>query len=541
MKLSYATKLLTLLAIGGSSVNGFHQVAHYRTPNNMLSTSPHTTSTRPSRSNSRPTNNNNNNSNAREMTTAGGSNQQLTPPNEVNAKAMSEYMAKAHEDKLRAIKEVETKKAEEIKALKEELETLKKVKEDEDKSFTSAIAPATAAPLVVAEGSVEELTQKLESYQNFMAKYIVEAQEQKLKAVKAAEAAVAQKYEQKLLLLGGGAATSDAAPPAVTMSKEQTLYASRNAKVAEAAKAGKSRWGAQEVARVSGGVQAAPAAVAPAAPATPVFSKNVELFNKRNANVVASAQAGMSRWGPMEVAKASGATTIVVPKNTASPPVANGVPVAAAAPAALTEVPPEVEAADHGLRADGGVGGLSLAERVVMGSQASITNIGATIIAQADIPPEVEAADHGLRADGGVGGLSLAERVVMGSQASITNIGATIIAQADIPPEVEAADHGLRADGGVGGLSLAERVVLGSQANGAASSKAVNVPVISQQHELFNKRNAHVAAAAKAGKSRWGPMEVAKALSTLSSNGSAAPAAVAASAKVNIGAQLLGA
>ena len=39
------------------------------------------------------------------------------------------------------------------------------------------------------------------------------------------------------------------------------------------------------------------------------------------------------------------------------------------APVADIPVPPEVEAADHGLRNDGGVGGPSLAERVNLGSK----------------------------------------------------------------------------------------------------------------------------------------------------------------------------
>ena len=56
------------------------------------------------------------------------------------------------------------------------------------------------------EGSKEELLAKLQSYQKFMADYIVKAQEQKLAAVRAAEAATAKKYEEKLLLLGGAAA-----------------------------------------------------------------------------------------------------------------------------------------------------------------------------------------------------------------------------------------------------------------------------------------------------------------------------------------------
>lgn len=118
---------------------------------------------------------------------------------------------------------------------------------------SSAIAPAApaAAGALVYEDSVEELTAKLISYQNFMAKYIVEAQEQKLLAVKSAEAAAAKTYDAKLLLLGAAAA---AAPPSdleVPVSKEQKAYMDRSAKVTDAGKAGKSRWGDAEVKRSS--------------------------------------------------------------------------------------------------------------------------------------------------------------------------------------------------------------------------------------------------------------------------------------------------
>ena len=83
------------------------------------------------------------------------------------------------------------------------------------------------------EGSKEELLAKLQSYQKFMADYIVKAQEQKLAAVRAAEAATAKKYEEKLLLLGGAAAAP--AAPAIAAAATPTLFAERNAKISAAA------------------------------------------------------------------------------------------------------------------------------------------------------------------------------------------------------------------------------------------------------------------------------------------------------------------
>jgi hypothetical protein len=69
--------------------------------------------------------------------------------------------------------------------------------------------------------------------------------------------------------------------------------------------------------------------------------------------VSAAGKAGKSRWGEQEVQK-----SIQLAGN-ALPSAAPKVQIAASA---------EVEAADHGLRADGGVGGPSLAERVNLGA-----------------------------------------------------------------------------------------------------------------------------------------------------------------------------
>lgn len=246
------------------------------------------------------------------------------------------------------------------------------------------------------EGSKEELLAKLQSYQKFMAEYIVKAQEQKLAAVRAAEAATAKKYEEKLLLLGGAAAAP--AAPAIAAAATPTLFAERNAKISAAAKAGKSRWGDAEVQRVAAGVVPPPATsqVAPAVPATaaaivvpaaevveaadhglradggvggpslaerlssgangaiaPASAASTSLYDKRNAMVSAAGKAGKSRWGEQEVQK-----SIQLAGN-ALPSAAPKVQIAASL---------EVEAADHGLRADGGVDGPSLAERVNLGA-----------------------------------------------------------------------------------------------------------------------------------------------------------------------------
>ena len=229
-----------------------------------------------------------------------------------------------------------------------------------------------------------------------MSEYIVKAQEEKYKAVRLAEAAIAKKYEDKLnaFMLPGSA---DAAPAAATATVESKEYKERNANVAAAAKAGKSRWGDKEVERVAGvgvvkksspppAVKEATASPTPASPETiaaadhglradggvggltleqrvtagageataslngsAVLGKPTTSYDMRNAHITKAAKAGkQSRWGTMEEKRA-----VDIASN--------------ALPAAATAI--NVEEADHGLRADGGVSGPSLADRVNLGAQ----------------------------------------------------------------------------------------------------------------------------------------------------------------------------
>jgi hypothetical protein len=190
--------------------------------------------------------------------------------------------------------------------------------------------------------------------------------------------------------------------------------------------------------------------LSPAAESSDAAADESTLYKERNANIAAAAKAGKSRWGDKEVEKV-GAD---------APPSKLITHVAAIASSSVNgAVPEEVIAADHGLRADGGVGGLSLAERVMNGASAPIYHpialihpdfekrnariaaaaeagkqsrwgsmevekaidflanvLPAAKVADVVVLPEVEAADHGLRADGGVGGPSLADRVNLGAR-----------------------------------------------------------------------------------------------------------------------------
>ena len=317
------------------------------------------------------------------------------PTPEASAQALTNYMAKAHEAKIAALKELEDKKNVEIKALKES-----------SSSSSSSSTPSEPAATSATGESVDDMTQKILSYQKFMADYIVKAQDEKAKAVKAAEDAIAKKYEDKLnaFMLNGAAPPSDA--PAIAMaavSEESEIYQKRNAKIAAAAKAGKSRWGDKEVERA--GAKAPPSEVIVATPvdaadaassiaaadhglradggvgglslaervmngsaatvtvavangasestAAPASAMSA-IFYKRNAFIAAAEKAGKStRWGSEEAQKAIEYTSNNLPP----------------APKVEIEAIPEVEAADHGLRADGGVGGPSLAERVNLGAK----------------------------------------------------------------------------------------------------------------------------------------------------------------------------
>ena len=129
-------------------------------------------------------------------------------------------------------------------------------------------------------------------------------------AVKEAELKAEKKFQERLekLLSSSGImlpapATADAAVATVVV-EEGTPFQKRNAYILSAAEAGKSRWGSMEIERALGQANkpAAPAAVPASAP--PPASTSTA-FDRRNAHVVASAGVGKSRWGAMEVERAT--------------------------------------------------------------------------------------------------------------------------------------------------------------------------------------------------------------------------------------------
>ncbi len=102
------------------------------------------------------------------------------------AAAMTNFMAKAHEEKIAAMARVETKYKEQIATLQARVEELEGMaKRTTQTSGNSFAFPATN----------KELTEKMEAYRTFLSDYIVKSQIEKAKAVKTAEDNLTAKYE----------------------------------------------------------------------------------------------------------------------------------------------------------------------------------------------------------------------------------------------------------------------------------------------------------------------------------------------------------
>lgn len=417
------------------------------------------------------------------------------------------YMAKSHEDKLRAVKEAEDKKNIEIQALKRQIEEAKSGGGSSGSIVTTGITDGQIAD----ESSLEAVSKKLLAYQTFMSRYIVSAQEEKRKAILAAEETISRKYEDRLsaFLLGGVTALNVVPAPVPVERPTKSLTELKLQK--------------KEVKRE-------------------IKEMEREMKNQTNEKTVP----------PPATPKVE------------APTIAEGIVNAV--------VPPEVVEADHGLRADGGVGGLTLAERVLQGAEAQSLVPPHEVDGSADAAVETALAMHpmekvylkrnaivaaaakagvhnrwgvaeemlaavavkkGMQVDVGVvsplvltprpegmltpstEALASSTEVVNGSTADAMtplsaadplhqvyykrNVGIASAVDAGVhnrwgpaeeelakdyvvnaltagaeanpvyivPPEVEEADHGLRADGGVGGPSLADRVNLGAQLLGS--------------------------------------------------------------------------
>lgn len=193
---------------------------------------------------------------------------------EARAAGFSDYMIKAHEEKLRAINEIERRRREETRALQEELAELRSLLGDTPRHSISKAAAVgmqskDSPTNLFSTMSKEALIQVAEQYHSFISKYIVDSSIEKHFAVKAAEAALNQKWEERLRVMSES--TSLKTSTAVDDTKIQSTASEYSA-----------------VVRQSG---------------DQLPSKSTQLYIQRNAAVLAAGSAGKARWGEMELDK----------------------------------------------------------------------------------------------------------------------------------------------------------------------------------------------------------------------------------------------
>ncbi|MGK3736325.1 MAG: hypothetical protein ACI90V_003167 [Bacillariaceae sp.] len=103
-----------------------------------------------------------------------------------SAAALTDFMAKAHEEKIAAMARVETKYRDQIDELENKITELEAAaKQTTPTSGNSFAFPATN----------KDLTSKVQAYRSFISDYIVKAQAEKQTAIKAAENKMSAKYE----------------------------------------------------------------------------------------------------------------------------------------------------------------------------------------------------------------------------------------------------------------------------------------------------------------------------------------------------------
>lgn len=104
-------------------------------------------------------------------------------------------MAKAHEEKLRAVNEVENKYKKEIEDLKQKVEQLSSSSSSSSAAATTAAASKTSSNSYEFPATNKEMSAKVRAYQQFLSDYVIKSQLEKSKAVAAAEQKVKDRYE----------------------------------------------------------------------------------------------------------------------------------------------------------------------------------------------------------------------------------------------------------------------------------------------------------------------------------------------------------
>ena len=104
------------------------------------------------------------------------------------AASLTEYMARAHEEKIRAMASVEKKYKDQIEKLEARIAEL-------EASPTGADGEPTSSNSYAFPATNKALTEQVRAYQTFIQDYFIKAQAEKLKAVQTAEAKMKAKYE----------------------------------------------------------------------------------------------------------------------------------------------------------------------------------------------------------------------------------------------------------------------------------------------------------------------------------------------------------
>jgi hypothetical protein len=445
------------------------------------------------------------------------SQESILTPEEERAAALSDYLAKSHEEKLRAIKEVETKKNVEIEQLQQQITDLKESRTSTSTSSSMVMVNGGDANVKALDDmNKDELLAKVVQYQNFMRQYMIDAQEQKYRAVQAAQVAAQKKLTESMTLLGLTSSLSNSATELSNASPvTPPLYAARNTAVAKAAAAGQSRWGNMEVQRVANVPTAhmsLPITSASSLSVVPLTATPPPLYAARSAAIAKAAAAGRSRWGSAEVQRVSSMAEL---------PTLNGARTAST------------------MSVNGGLAPV----------MKTATVVPVHVSANVPVPSEVAEADHGLRSDGSVGGMTLAQRVYYGAAPLSNNDVAPTSVIVPVPLEVAEADHGLRSDGSVGGLTLAERVYYGAAPIATTSSSSLmrTTAVSELAEDFYSQRNLNILKAAQAGHSRWGTQEIERVSNIVSTTSRLSPVTVEVPIpvvkqlqRVNFGAAILG-
>lgn len=113
-----------------------------------------------------------------------GARRHALPSPEESAEALRDYMAKSHEEKIKALAAVEAKYQGRIQELEE------KVKQLEGRSPVQTSTNSYEFP-----ATNKSLTNKVEEYRNLLSTYLVNAQKEKVTAVATAEAKLKDYYE----------------------------------------------------------------------------------------------------------------------------------------------------------------------------------------------------------------------------------------------------------------------------------------------------------------------------------------------------------